>query len=74
MGRIGRFIADANAGATDGELLARDQLAHSLMYLSRGQPVVYYGDEQGFVGDRAATRTPARTCSRRRSPRTTTTT
>ena len=21
------------------------------MYLSRGQPVVYYGDEQGFVGD-----------------------
>ena len=33
------------------ELLARDRLAHSLMYLSRGQPVVYYGDEQGFVGD-----------------------
>ena len=30
---------------------ARDRLAHSLMYLSRGQPVVYYGDEQGFVGD-----------------------
>ena len=21
------------------------------MYLTRGQPVVYYGDEQGFVGD-----------------------
>ena len=31
--------------------MQRDQLAHSLMYLSRGQPVVYYGDEQGFVGD-----------------------
>ena len=30
------------------ELLARDELAHSLMYLTRGQPVVYYGDEQGF--------------------------
>ena len=30
---------------------ARDQLAHSLMYLTRGQPVVYYGDEQGFIGD-----------------------
>ena len=21
------------------------------MYLVRGQPVVYYGDEQGFIGD-----------------------
>ena len=33
------------------ELLQRDELAHSLMYLTRGQPVVYYGDEQGFTGD-----------------------
>ena len=32
-------------------MLARDLLAHSLMYLTRGQPVVYYGDEQGFIGD-----------------------
>ena len=32
----------------DAELLERDELAHSLMYLTRGQPVVYYGDEQGF--------------------------
>ncbi len=29
----------------------RDELAHALMYLTRGQPVVYYGDEQGFTGD-----------------------
>ena len=49
MGRIGKFIYDS--GARDDELLARDLLTHSLMYLSRGQPVVYYGDEQGFVGD-----------------------
>ena len=21
------------------------------MFLTRGQPVVYYGDEQGFIGD-----------------------
>ena len=34
----------------------RSALAHSLMYLTRGQPVVYYGDEQGFVGDGAAER------------------
>ena len=41
----------ANAGASDAELLARDRLAHELMYFSRGNPVVYYGDEQGFTGD-----------------------
>ena len=29
----------------------RDQLGHSLMYLTRGQPVVYYGDEQGFAAE-----------------------
>jgi alpha-amylase len=51
MGRIGRFISQANAGAADSEVLARDRLAHELMYLSRGNPVIYYGDEQGFVGD-----------------------
>ena len=49
MGRIGNFLSDG--GASGDELLQRDRLAHSLMYLSRGQPVVYYGDEQGFVGD-----------------------
>jgi len=51
MGRIGRFVTVANPGAGDSELLARDRLAHELMYLSRGNPVVYYGDEQGFTGD-----------------------
>ncbi|GAA2007695.1 pullulanase-type alpha-1,6-glucosidase [Nakamurella flavida] len=54
MGRIGRFLTDSIAadGPVDpAELLDRDELAHSLMYLTRGQPVVYYGDEQGFVGD-----------------------
>ncbi|MFB8146507.1 pullulanase-type alpha-1,6-glucosidase [Microbacterium sp. NPDC056003] len=43
MGRIGYFLAGADA-------LQRDELAHELMYLTRGQPVVYYGDEQGFAG------------------------
>jgi alpha-amylase len=51
MGRIGMFLRNANPGATDTEIVARDRLAHALMYFSRGQPVVYYGDEQGFVGD-----------------------
>ncbi len=63
MGRIGKFLR-RQPGATGAELLERDELAHSLMYLTRGQPVVYYGDEQGFVGTTAATRTRARTCSR----------
>ena len=38
-------------GASPAEVLQRDQLANALMFLTRGQPVVYYGDEQGFVGD-----------------------
>jgi glycosidase len=49
-GRIGMFIRNANPGATETELLQRDELAHALMYFSRGNPVVYYGDEQGFTG------------------------
>ena len=45
------FLRDDNpAGTTESELLARDKLAHQLMYLSRGNPVVYFGDEQGFTG------------------------
>ncbi|MDJ1114352.1 pullulanase-type alpha-1,6-glucosidase [Microbacterium dauci] len=51
MGRIGYFLDGAD------DALQRDRLAHDLMFLSRGQPVVYYGDEQGFVGaggDKAA--------------------
>nr|WP_243738154.1 pullulanase-type alpha-1,6-glucosidase [Cellulomonas shaoxiangyii] len=44
MGRIGYAVKDA------GSAQDRSGLAHSLMYLTRGQPVVYYGDEQGFVG------------------------
>jgi alpha-amylase len=51
MGRIGLFLRNANAGASDLEIFKRDRLAHALMYFSRGNPTVYYGDEQGFVGD-----------------------
>src|SRR3954453_24241519 len=49
-GRIGMFLRNANPGASEAELLQRDRLAHALMYFSRGNPVVYYGDEQGFTG------------------------
>ena len=50
MGRIGFFVQTDNPGAGDTEWMARDRLAHELMYFSRGNPVIYYGDEQGFTG------------------------
>ena len=45
MGRIGYLLKDTS------NPLGRSQLAHSLMYLTRGQPVLYYGDEQLLMGD-----------------------
>ncbi|MFD5312913.1 pullulanase-type alpha-1,6-glucosidase [Streptomyces ardesiacus] len=50
MGRIGTFLKQDDPKATDAELLQKDRLANELMFLSRGNPVVYYGDEQGFTG------------------------
>ncbi|WMX47409.1 pullulanase-type alpha-1,6-glucosidase [Streptomyces roseicoloratus] len=50
MGRIGTFLKQDNPGAPDAELLRRARLANELMFLSRGNPVVYYGDEQGYTG------------------------
>ncbi|MEV0271356.1 pullulanase-type alpha-1,6-glucosidase [Hamadaea sp. NPDC050747] len=48
MGRIGSFITKSGVDAST--YLDRDKLAHELMFLTRGQPVVYSGDEQGFTG------------------------
>ncbi len=48
MGRVGAMLLAG--GATGTELLRRTELANSLMFLTRGNPVVYYGDEQGFTG------------------------
>ncbi|MEU7468212.1 pullulanase-type alpha-1,6-glucosidase [Streptomyces sp. NPDC044984] len=50
MGRFGTFLTQDNPEASDAELLKKDMLANELMFLSRGNPVVYYGDEQGFTG------------------------
>lgn len=50
MGRIGAMLKADNPSAADDELLARDTLAHALMMFSRGVPITYYGDEQGFTG------------------------
>lgn len=51
MGRIGYFLREDQPDADNDELLARSKLAHALMFFARGQPVIYYGDEQGFIGD-----------------------
>ncbi|MES1199055.1 MAG: alpha-amylase family glycosyl hydrolase [Pseudomonadota bacterium] len=51
MGRFAGFVLHENPGISDAELLARVSLAHVLMLLTRGAPVIYYGDEQGFTGD-----------------------
>ncbi|MFH0520253.1 pullulanase-type alpha-1,6-glucosidase [Streptomyces sp. M41] len=50
MGRIGYFLNQDNPKATDADLVKKAGLANELMFLSRGNPVVYYGDEQGFTG------------------------
>ncbi len=51
MGRVGNAINTQLPNISDEEKLQRTKLAHALMYFSRGIPVVYYGDEQGFTGD-----------------------
>ena len=48
MGRVAMMLT--GSGSTGTDLMARTKLANDLMFLTRGQPVVYYGDEQGFIG------------------------
>lgn len=49
MGRVA-FLIRAKRSNPDKELLSRVKLANSLLYLSRGIPTVYYGDEVGILG------------------------
>ncbi|MDT0596225.1 alpha-amylase family glycosyl hydrolase [Glaciecola petra] len=51
MGRVGHFIQQGLPDIDEQEMLQRSKLGHALMFFSRGVPVVYYGDEQGFTGD-----------------------
>jgi pullulanase/glycogen debranching enzyme len=51
IGRVGREIDLGNPGAPDSERVARATLVQVLNFTTRGVPVVYYGDEQGFTGD-----------------------
>lgn len=51
VGRVGHFIEQGLPLISEQEKVQRSELAHAFMYLVRGVPVVYYGDEQGFTGD-----------------------
>ena len=48
MGRLAMMLSKGGSSGTD--LMARVKLANALMFLTRGNPIVYYGDEQGFIG------------------------
>ncbi|MFF8269288.1 pullulanase-type alpha-1,6-glucosidase [Streptomyces sp. NPDC016562] len=50
MGRFATFLKQDRPGAGEQELLDRYRLANELMFFSRGNPVIYSGDEQGFTG------------------------
>ncbi len=49
-GRFAYFLAEANPGASPAQLAALVELGHGLLFFARGQPVIYYGDEQGLIG------------------------
>jgi glycosidase len=50
FGRFAWLVEQANPGISKEELLARVKLSNAMLFLLRGVPVVYYGDEQGFIG------------------------
>lgn len=51
FGRMGGFLREAHPEMSDAEMVDRIRLAHAALFFLRGVPVVYYGDEQGFISD-----------------------
>jgi neopullulanase len=49
-GRVAMFLQQMNPKMDAEELLGRDMLGHAMLLGLRGVPVIYYGDEQGFIG------------------------
>jgi glycosidase len=49
-GRFAMHAAEIQPTASGAELLQRTRLAQAMLLTLRGVPVIYYGDEQGFVG------------------------
>lgn len=50
MGRAALQISQHGGGLSGDALLQRTLLGYDLLYLLRGAPVVYYGDEVGMIG------------------------
>jgi glycosidase len=51
MGRFAHMLSQSDKGYDEHEIIQRNLLAHAMAYFMRGMPIIYYGDEQGFVGD-----------------------
>ncbi len=49
-GRFAYFLQRDNPGATPAQLAELVEFGHALLFFVRGQPVIYYGDEQGMIG------------------------
>lgn len=49
-GRFAYFLQRDNPRTDPSQLSDLVKLGHGLLYLARGQPVIYYGDEQGMIG------------------------
>lgn len=50
-GRFATYVRKANPQASDAEIIDRVKLANAMLLTLRGVPIIYSGDEQGFVGD-----------------------
>ncbi|HBK92604.1 MAG TPA: alpha-amylase [Parvularcula sp.] len=51
MGRYAGELLKKRPDLTDEQRYRNVRLAHAFLFFSRGAPVIYYGDEQGFTGD-----------------------
>ena len=51
FGRFAYLVKRENPAISQDELLDRVMLAHAMLMTLRGVPTIYYGAEQGFVGD-----------------------
>jgi glycosidase len=50
FGRLAYLIRKQNPAMPPEEVMARVKIAHALLFFARGVPILYYGDEQGFIG------------------------
>jgi len=51
MGRFAYSLKTSKHNYSEKAQVQRNLLANAMMFFTRGVPVTYYGDEQGFVGD-----------------------